>query len=453
MFRIQKGSELTEQQVIYFIKKHKTDLLRYNKLKNYYIGKQDILNRQITDTTKPNNKIVSPFANYITDTYVGYFMGEPTTYKADKGSEELLERIKDIFNYNDEQEENAELAKNASIYGTAYELLYLDTDAQIRFKALNTEDVIVVFDDTVEDNLEYAIRVYVDTTTAAESVYSNDRVDRYIVEIYSKDNIATYKFEGNSLTLVDVVEHQFKEVPIVLFQNNSEELGDFETVISLIDAYDKLNSDSLNDFEAFVDCYLVLKGMEGTELADIQEMKEKRVMLLPTDGASAEWLTKNQPDTHIENLKNRIENNIHKFSKVPNMSDESFANNASGVAIKYKLMGMENATSKKERKFKKGLQRRIELITNIFYILGTTYDYRAIIPVFKRNIPANIMETADMLTKIQGLISNETALGLLPFIEDATEEIKRKIEEDKISGYDIFVENKEGNTNEKLLEE
>lgn len=433
MYRIKKGSVLTEQQITAYIEKHNAERIHLQKLKDYYLGRQDILNRQMADKYKPNNKIVNPFANYITDTFVGYFMGEPVSYKSTKENEDYLLKIQSIFNYNDEQEENAELAKDSSIYGAAYELLYLDEDTQIRFKPLNPIEIIPIFDDTIEENLEYFIRYYEITTDILNSQ------KEYRVEVYSKTEIKTYNYTNKVLSPMGVEFHQFKEVPIVIYQNNTEEIGDFENVISLIDSYDKLNSDSINDFEAFVDCYMVLQGMEGTDNEDIAAMKQNRVILLP-ENAGAEWLIKNQPDVYIENLKNRIAQNIHKFSKVPNMSDENFANNASGVAIRYKLMGLENATSKKERKFKKGLQRRIELITNIFYLFGSSYDWRAIEPVFTRNIPSNAAEVADMLTKIQGLISEETALSLLPFIENPKEEIERKNSEIEVPQYNIFEE-------------
>jgi SPP1 family phage portal protein len=154
--------------------------------------------------------------------------------------------------------------------------------------------------------------------------------------------------------MLETYPHYFGMVPIAIYKNNEEETGDFENVISLIDAYDKLESDSLNDFEYFVDAYLALYGFTAEE-EDIRDMKERRVLLMD-EGTSAEWLTKDTSDSHIENIKNRIDADIHKFAKCPNMADQEFASNASGVAIKYKLLGTENKISIKERKFKRGLQ-------------------------------------------------------------------------------------------------
>ena len=385
-------------------------------LYDYYKGKTAITKRTMIDPSKPNNRIVNPYATYISDTFTGYFLGEPVTYNCGE-NEELLERITDLFNYNDEAAVNAELAKDASIFGVAYELLYTDENADIRFRKIDPIKAIPIYDNTLEEDLLYFIRYYdnVDIMTDKKTTY---------VEVYSRDSICYYK-DDSGFVLLEERPHAFKAVPINVYQNNQEELGDFENVISLIDAYDAITSDSINEFNYFSDCYLALYGMSGTEAEDIAAMKEQRVMLLETD-ARAEWLTKQINDTYVENLKNRLDTQIHKFSRCPAMTDDNFAANASGVAMKYKLMGIETATSKKERAFKKALQRRIELICNIFGVMGSDYDYMDIQPTFTRNIPANLVEVADVVSNVGHLLSEETQISLLPIDVNPDQEKARK---------------------------
>ena len=136
MIRINKDAVLTTEIIKKLVEQHQSTVVpRLVKLENYYQGRTDILQRQMADITKPNNKIVNPFANYITDMFVGYFMGEPVSYKSN--DKEALEELQLIFNYNDEQDENAELANNASVYGVAYEMCYVDADGMVRFKKVN----------------------------------------------------------------------------------------------------------------------------------------------------------------------------------------------------------------------------------------------------------------------------------------------------------------------------
>lgn len=411
--------EITPDMIVRYIDKNREHEAALARLQDYYKCRHPIVDRTMSDATKPNNRLVNAYANYITDMFCGYFLGEPVTYSSEQ--EEQILVLQDIYNYNDESAENSEIAKDASICGVAYELLYLDEKGKERFKKIDPVHAIPIYDDSLEENLLYFIRYYNN-----EDIISGDVVT--YVEVYDKAKKTLYKLGNGAIEFVEEQAHNFGDVPIVIFPNNEELLGDFEPVITLIDAYDKLQSDSVNDLEYFNDCYLALYGMSGTDATDIAAMKEQRVLLMDLD-AKAEWLTKNANDALVENLKTRLDDAIHKFSKCPAMTDEEFASNASGVAMRYKLLGMDNAIAKKERAFKKSLQRRIELITNIQYLLGSTYDYRDVNITFKRNLPQNLIETADVITKIGHLLSEETQVGLLPLdIDYAAEKAKKDLE-------------------------
>lgn len=366
------------------------------------------------DKSKPNNKIANAYASYITDTLVGYFIGEPISYTSN--DDVLLQDLSMIFEYNDEADENAELAKNASIYGVAYEMLYLsEEDKMIRFKALNPKEIIPIFDKTVEQNLMAVIRYYDDYDVVDDKTYT-------LVEIIDNTMVRRYKMD-NSFLLLEEYPHYFGMVPVAIYKNNEEERGDFEAVISLIDAYDKMESDTLNDFEYFVDAYLALYGFTA-EPEDVAQMKENRILLMD-EGTSAEWLIKQTSDTYVENMKNRLDADIHKFAKCPNMADREFASNASGVAIKFKLLGTENLVSIKERKFKRGLQQRLELMSMISNVLREGFDWRGISIIFTRNVPSNDTDIANMVNTLKDIVSEETLLAQIPFVENVQDELER----------------------------
>ena len=323
-----------------------------------------------------------------------------------------------IFEYNDEADENAELAKTASIYGVAYEMLYFnEEDKMIRFNTLSPLETIPIFDKTIEKKLLAVIRYYDDYDVVEDKTYT-------IIEVIDDAYVRRYRwYSSTDLVLLDEYPHYFSMVPVAIFKNNEEETGDFENVISLIDAYDKMESDSLNDFEYFVDAYLALYGLTAEE-EDVARMKENRVLLMD-EGTKAEWLIKQTSDAYIENMKNRLDKDIHKFSKCPNMSDENFASNASGVAIKFKLLGTENLISIKERKFKRGLQQRLELISVINSVLRESFDWRAIDIIFTRNIPSNDVDIANVVNSLKDVVSEKTLLAQIPFVEDVQDELER----------------------------
>ena len=235
------------------------------------------------------------------------------------------------------------------------------------------------------------------------------------------------------MNLVEERPHYFKDVPFVEFINNEYRQSSFEPVMGLIDGLEKLASDEVNTFEQFCDCYMILKNVVA-EPEDIKAMKQNRVLLLD-ENSDASYLTKQVNIEQITSLKNEFVENIHKISCVPDMSDENFANNASGVAIRYKIVAFENQTAKKERKFKKGLQRRIELINNILSITGKAYLDTQII--FTRNLPVNELEIAQEVNMLRGLVSNKTLLSQLPFVDDVETELEQ-LQEDNAQAASLY---------------
>lgn len=189
-------------------------------------------------------------------------------------------------------------------------------------------------------------------------------------------------------------------------------------------------------------------------------LKEQRIFNFPDGAGDVSFVTKDINDTAIENYKKRIDKDIHKFSLVPNMTDENFVGNSSGVAMAYKLQGLEFLTGIKEQKFKKGLLRRVELLANVLSIrankqmLFTEVDF-----IFTRNNPKNLVEIVETVTKLSGTISNETQLDLLPMV-DKDQEIKRiekekqEQQENQLNLYDFDMSHmydidlKDGDTNE-----
>ena len=398
---------------------------KYEILMDYYKGDHvHILKRPSPGSSKPDNRLINNFPGYIVDVNLGYFMGVPVRYTSKTDNEEFLDALKDIFEYNDEHDENVELSKEMGIKGHVFEIIYFDEEGKIRFNVVKADNVIMVYDYDIEPTPLYAIRFWEEETPDLEKEFFN-------VEVYTPDSILKYQgTKYNTLEFIEETPHPFGDVPIVEFLNNEERQSDFEKVLELIDGYDKAQSDTANDFEYFSDAYLKIKGMMGTDSNTVDSMRENRVLLLSGDG-DADWLIKHINDEAEENYKNRLVEDIHKFSKTANLTDESFAGNLSGVALKYKLWGMEQNTAQKERKFKRGLQRRIELITNYLSITGKKYDWRDIEIVFSRNVPENILDITEMTRGLKGTVSEETLLSQIPFVEDPRLEIEKIQEEQK----------------------
>jgi len=429
------------------IDKHQMEIQRYNRLEEMYNNKNVIKHREVPEGNH-NNKLSHGFAEYIVNTSVGYFMGKRPTYII---PETYSEEILDVLNYNDELAVNNSLAESCSVYGCAAELIYIDNYGDIRFTNVDIREIIYLVNPDIEQDIHTVIRHwdYYDEVQEETITY---------VELWDQYKQVTYSFAGTSYQAdPEITLHNFNIVPFVPYYNNDRARGDFEGVIDLINAYDKAQSDTANDFEDFTDCYIEVVGAElDPEVA--RELKQLKVFNFPEQGG-VRFVTKDINDTATENYKNRLVNDIHKFSGVPDMTDESFAGLASGVALKYKLLGLEYACSVKEAKFKKGLLRRLELIIDILK-LKAKEEINVVKDIqinFVRNTIDNSNEIIDQALKLKGLISDEAILEMLsniidPEVEKERLEANREMYLDQFNVHSEYEEEPEENKEEELDE-
>ena len=206
--------------------------------------------------------------------------------------------------------------------------------------------------------------------------------------------------------------HYFGGVPMVEYWNGEDERGDFEGVLTLIDAYDRLQSDRLNDKAQFVDALLLLTGctMEDDENGRTpgQQLREDKVLALPDADAGAQWLCKQLNEADTEVLRGALTADIHKLSMVPDLSDERFGGNASGVAMRYKLLGLEQLTRVKERWFREALRQRLALFAEFLALRGAPrLEPDRVQMTFSRSLPADELEQAQAISALKGVLPDD----------------------------------------------
>ena len=408
------------------IAEHLIETVRMQRLRDAYNGQSGILARQRRDGL-PNNRIAHPYARYITTIATGYLIGQPVSYSTAQENA-TLQQIQDIFRRGSESAENVQLARDQSIYGKGVEYVHVDQNSLPHTTAVSPERAFVVYTDTYDQEpmfgVYYVPRVKMDGTP-----------DGWRVWVMSDRVIAQYS--GTTLDAItqpfQMDEHYFGGVPLVEYWNDDTERGDFEWVLSLINAYDKLESDRVNDKEQFVDRLLVISGAvlekddQGRE--PMEQLREDRALQLPDSQSKAEYLNSAMDEAGNQILRNDIVEDIHKMSMVPDMSDENFASNASGVAMAYKLWGLEQLIRTKERWFSEGLRARLTLYINFLKVKGfEALDVADIKITFTRALPANLSENAQIIrdAKSAGAVSTENAVKMLHSGEEWTDDDNAK---------------------------
>lgn len=399
---------------------------KLEKNKNYYDGVQAILRKAYADPTKPCNKTVINYCKNIVDSYCGY-MATPgyISYQSDNDIEDVM----DILRYNDYQAEDSNFLLDALVYGVASELMYIDSNSQTRFRLINPTTCFGVYDDSLTGDLMYFVRMY--------KASDWDNSDLYNVDVYSESNVKHYTMTGMNgyLHFIKEEPHYFSQCPANIFVMPDEK-SIFDCILPLQDSINELLSAEIDDYSAFCDAYLVLEKVDA-DAEDIAAMKQNRVLVLPED-AKAYWLTKNASDAQVENILKRIHDSVYRIAQCPDFSSESFVGGvSSGIAIKYRLTGMETRAGKIEAEMKKALQRRIEIICGIASLKLGEEVFRDIEIEFKRNIPEDMTATINMINSLKGSVSDATLLSQLPFISDVNAELEA-LNEQKTANMEMY---------------
>lgn len=405
---------------------HRT-LIDYDDFKSDSIRRLD---------NKVNNMLNNAFDADIVDTKIGYFLGHPITYEYDDGREPgTPSKVKDdIDNFNIRnhvEDEDSELGKMAAICGKSARLAYIEKDTgHERVKNIDPWQVIFLGEDIHAP--EYSIR------------YFKGAENEYHAEFYNDTFIYFFKSKGDKgdFELVEVKEHLFDFNPLFGLENNKEQQGDAEKVLTLIDAYDRTLSDASNEIEQYRLAYLVLKGMTTDDDVD---MRYKKVIELLGEHDDVSYLTKDINDALIEHHLNRLEKNILRFAKSVDFTDENFGGDSSGVALKQKLRALENKCITMERKFTAMLRYQYKVLFSAWAKRSSVNkeDYLKVWFGFKRNNPVNLLEEANTTQILQGRVSEKTRLAALSIVDDVEYEIgemKKEAEQleeqlEPLSGY------------------
>lgn len=428
-------TNLDKNKILKLILKHQMFAEKLIRNKQYYDGHHAIEERKRT-AGAPNAKTVCNHAKDISDTASGYFMGNAITYNNTGDSD--IGKLLTAFDNAEVDDADADNSLNMSIYGLSYEYVYAkEGETELKVKTLEPESTFIVCDDTIEQNELFAVYYFPKKDDVESAIKWNATVCTehliYEMEIYNNNQNQTVSEIPRA--------HNFNHVPITEIRNNKECIGDFEQQIGLIDAYNTLMSDRVNDKEQFIDAVLIIYGSilsdEDEEPVDGEDssstkaykrLRELKLLELPED-AKAEYLTRTLDENGVEVLRKAIKEDIYTFSHVPNLTDENFLGNSSGVAMEYKLLGLEMITKVKERYYKKALRNRIKLFCDYLKLQHIAVDASSIVPQFTRGLPKNLVEIAQMIVNLKDVVSKRTLLSLLPFVEDPDAELEQARED------------------------
>ena len=427
MFRLPKDTEITLPLLQEFLDQHRQEVDdRFKRLQAAYESDHDILHMPAKPKWKPDNRIVVNFPKFITDTMDGFFIGNPIKVTSDDAA--VSDFVEYLDQYNDQDDNNAELSKICSIHGSGFEMYYTDEESQLCITYLSPLEAFMVYDDSIVERPMYFVRRYTDREGIERGSISNRYGVRYFQTTGGLKWMDNEKADSSGWA-----PHYFDGVPATEYQENAERQGIFEPVMSEVDAYNKAISEKANDVDYFADAYLKVLGVE-VDNDDIRCIRNNRIVNFSGEDSAekvlVEFMDKPNNDANQENLLNRLERHIFNISMVANISDENFGA-SSGIALRYKLQAMSNLAKTKARKFTSGMNRRYQLLfshpaSKVPKDAWLTLHYQ-----FSPNFPANLLEEAQIAAQMEGITSHATQLKVISAVDNVQDELDKIQEENK----------------------
>ena len=386
---------------------------KYQKMYDYYIGNTDVL-RNYPTTDRSNRKIVDNFIKAFIDEEVSFMTGVPVTYSSKDDNSDIIDDIEYNLN-NVSYNIDTELATNLLIFGEAYELYYINED-EFKIKCFNPMNSYAYRDTGKVQLFMYFYKKELDDT----NVYAEVIDDNFI-----------YHMDENFKELEPATPHYFECVPVgVASLPNKYNDTLYNNIKYLQDAYEATMSDWSNEIADTRLAYLYLTGVDIDE-DTASKMKQMGIIQSSDSNSKAEWLVKNINSDFIKQYREIIKEDIYRVSQHVD-NQVNVQSNTSGVMLATRLNCLRIKITTQNQSMKNCIKTRLKCLFRYLDIAeNKVYDYRLIDIKPQLNLPQNDVETAQIISQLNGKLSIQTGLERLSFITNGKAEFEKMLEEQK----------------------
>lgn len=365
---------------------HDTNSTDIDYLFQYYKGDQPINSREKTYNSDINNKIVSNIAAEIVEFKIGYLLSAPIQYidAASNDSEDDIENNDlDIMTrfcmMEDKETSDLEVAEWQSICGRGFRMLLPKADA------VEGESPFAIYTlDPRDTEVVYSSKLGHKPMMAFTSITLDDESKIYYC--YTDTDFYVLDEDGNDVSdeITKSGPHALGMIPIIEYPANNARMGDFEQVISLLNAINTVTSNRVDGVEQFIQAILTLKGMQierssddvtqaGAELEFLNQVREVGGMMIPETGDAfylTQELNQQQTETLIQSMYNRVIEIVGMPNR--NFSDRSTSDTGSAVILRNGYSETEARARVRENYFRKAERRLLTLMITLTNALGGT---------------------------------------------------------------------------------
>jgi len=397
----------------------RADLEERKRYFDWYDGTADPINDTPRDPDIIDNRIDIAFPARIVNTKVGYLFGNPlrVNLEGDEYRDDDKDVIKLVRSENDMSDLDQETGRYAAAAGYCGRLFDLAQEdgrlmSQVeRFRATIIEPWLCAFLTTGEIyNPQYAFRIWDDDRGGGNIVK--------VMRFYTPRETHTFELSAGQGTWIRVGEpdvNVFGGVPLIGYPANRQLRPDYWHGREKIKAYEKRVSMFDSELEGEREGYTVFQDVEVSDEERKKARKLGGIAIKSSSQREAKVFRLEKqlhPDAHIAHLQ-QLTQDINQDCAHVDWTDERFGSNLSGVAIRYKILPLENKCIVHQQKHEAADRQMYWLLFNWYRTLtGRSIDYRDVSIEWTRNLPPNVAEEVAMVVQAKGVVSDETAYGL-----------------------------------------
>ena len=438
------NKEILERMVIDW--KGSTERIMQIKGQLYYGNEHDILSRKRTMIGEdgklqivenlPNNRLIDNQYAKMVNQKANYLLGKP--FAIDGKNELYTALLKQVFNkkFMKTLKNGGKAALN---HGISWLYPYYTKEGEFSFRLFPGYEILPVWEDSEHTILAGAIRLYL---VAGYDGIKPTLIEK--VEVFDMQGIHCYILDGNVLIPDLTAEEQecayvtadgkplnWAKIPLIPLKYNEQEIPLIKKVKSLQDGINVMLSDFENNMQEDArNTILVLKNYDGTNLGEFRKnLATFGAVKVRYDGETKGGVETLEITVNAENYKVILE--IFKKALIENaMGYDAKDDRLSGNPNQMNIQSMYSDIDLDANDMETELQATFEEI--LWFVnahLANTgkgnFENEEATIIFNRDILINESEAIANCSASVGILSDETIIGMHPWIDDPQRELDR----------------------------
>lgn len=436
------------------IEKWKSSPQRIMQIKGhlYYENEHDILARKRTMIGEdgklekvenlPNNRIIDNQYAKLVNQKANYLLGQPFAIEGD--NEQYVELLKQVFN-----KRFMKTLKNAGKAmlnsGICWLYPYYTETGEFSFRLFPGYEILPFWKDNEHTILDYAVRLYLVMGYAGTSPIVIEKV-----EVYDLDGVHTFILDGGVL-IPDVVNQEssdafhatmtdtegeikgfnWTKVPLIPLKYNEQEIPLLKKVKSLQDGINIMLSDFENNMQEDArNTILVLKNYDGQNLGEFRKnLATYGAVKVRYDGETKGGVETLEITVNAENYKAIIE--IFKKAIIENgmgydAKDDRLSGNPNQMNIQSMYSDIDLDANDMETELQATFEEILWFVNAYLENTGQgSFEGEEVTVIFNRDILINESEAIANCQASVGILSDETIIGMHPWVDDPQQELER----------------------------